>query len=138
MDYLNCFFDKLIVQFVQINRFTLFLIDQSECLLPDDLPVLNDVGYALVQQCHVERFGQIIISPQSQPVKLLRFFIQSGEQDDRNMGCLVCRFDQPAEFKSIHIGHHHIGDDQVRHLFPDDIPGYFTIFCGNNFISTLQ
>ena len=77
-------------------------------------PLLDEIADPRQQHLHVEGLAQIGVGTRFVPFAAHVVLGASREQDDRDVRGLDVVLQPLAELESVHAGHHHIADDDVR------------------------
>ena len=109
---LDGLFYQLLVQRSNCDPAGLYPYLPVEQLLPFGCHFDNLVD-AQLQHAHVERLGDIIVRPYTEPFQLVLLAGFGSEQDDGDMGVAYIVFDGSAQLQPVHFGHHDVAHHQV-------------------------
>ena len=131
----------------------LLLLNSTAELASQTAHIVDEVVNLDVQLVHVERLGDVGIGSALQSLELIFHSSFRGEHDDRQLRDVGVLLDAPQQGDAVHLGHHHIADDEVvgtgeQHLqcllavgcvvelvsvaqFANDVVGDFLVIIGN-------
>ena len=75
---------------------------------------LRDGLHAADQQLHLDRLGEVVVRPDTEARKLLILLAQRREKYHHRVAQLRILADGTAGLRTVHDGHHHVQQDQVR------------------------
>ena len=75
---------------------------------------LEDGLHAADQQLHLDRLGEVVVRPDTEARKLLILLAQRREKYHHRVAQLRILADGTAGLRTVHDGHHHVQQDQVR------------------------
>ena len=93
----------------------------------DALAVLDDVVDAQLEVAEAEGLREILVGSEEQRLLLVFVLRLGGEEDDGQMAVVGVVLDCLRELVAVHLGHHHVGDDEVEVFLPDDVEGLATV-----------
>ena len=95
-------------------------------------PVLSCVSTAHVrldarhQLTHGERLGDIVVCTQLETHDLVGLFLTGGQHDDRRV---LFRAHPPADLKAVHLGQHHVQQNQVGRFLKRAAQTFRAVIC---------
>ena len=99
---------------------------------------LEDGLHAAHQQFHLDRLGEVVVRPDAEARELLLLLAQRREEYHHRVAQLRVAADGAAGLRSIHDGHHHVQQDQVRTAFAGDFQRLGAVLRREYFVALFQ